>query len=308
MPILAPLTNSEGDFIGPSRFLENHRGRCCYAATLSNRGIVAAVTPALAAGRTVLPINRGWKYRATATPAAHEAGSSEASFIRVNVPHTNKALPWHGFDDKVYEFTISAYRRSIGVPASAHGKRVFVDFEGVMLASTVYINGKRLGEYRGGYTPFCFELTGHLNPSGVNLLSLDVDSTERKDVPPGGNEVDYLTFGGIYREVALRIVPQIFIENIHAKTKDVLTPNPSVEVEVYLDRSEAANPGVLSVLAELRDGDRVIAHGTGRITTPPVKQHSPADADQAIGARRLMTPALDAPTAVVTLSSFSECD
>jgi len=277
-------------------------GAAAAAATLSKSGI-AAVTPALAAGRTVLPINRGWKYRASASPAAHGADSSEAAFVRVNVPHTNKVLPWHGFDDKVYEF-ISTYRRAIKVPASAHGKRVFVDFEGVMLASTVYLNGKRLGEYRGGYTPFSFELTGHLNPSGVNLLSLDVDSTERKDIPPFGNEVDYLTFGGIYREVALRIVPQVFIENIHAKTKDVLTSSPSVDVEVYLDRSEAASPGALSVLAELRDGDRVIAHGTARVTTPPVKQHNPADADQAIGAKAY-DPALDAPSAVVTLSGFS---
>src|SRR5580692_633023 len=151
---------------------------------------------------------------------------------------------------------------------------------------------------------FSFDLTPHLQFDADNVLTVEVDSTERADIPPFGNEVDYLTFGGIYREVALRIVPQVFIENIHAKTKDVLTPSPSVDVEVYLDRSEAANPSALSVLAELRDGDRVIAHGTGRVTTPPVKQHNPADADQAIGAKAY-DAALDAPSAVVTLSNFS---
>jgi beta-galactosidase len=277
-------------------------GAAAAAATFSTSGIAAA-TLSLAAGRTVLPINRGWKYRPSATPVAHAPEASEAGFVRVNVPHTNKPLPWHGFDDKVYEF-ISTYRRTIKVPANAQGKRVFVDFEGVMLASTVYINGKLLGEYRGGYTPFSFELTDHLNPSGINLLSLDVDSTERKDIPPFGNEVDYLTFGGIYREVALRIVPQIFIENIHAKTVNVLTANPSVEVEVYLDRSAAANPGTLAVLAELLDGDRVIGHATARVTTPPVKQHNPADADQAIGAR-VYDAALDAPSAIATITNFA---
>ena len=99
----------------------------------------------------------------------------------------------------------------------------FVDFEGVMMASTVWINGVRLGEYKGGYTPFSFELTEHVDFGGENLLAVDVDSTERPDIPPFGYEIDYLTFGGIYREVALRIVPATFIENIFAKPKDVLS-------------------------------------------------------------------------------------
>ena len=69
------------------------------------------------------------------------------------VPHTNIMLPWHSFDEKSYEI-ISLYRRKFKLPAEAKGKRVFVDFEGVMTASTVWINGTKLGEYRGGYTPF----------------------------------------------------------------------------------------------------------------------------------------------------------
>ena len=42
------------------------------------------------------------------------------------------------------------------------------------------------------------------------MLAVDVDSTERPDIPPFGYEIDYLTFGGIYREVSLRIVPATF--------------------------------------------------------------------------------------------------
>ena len=77
---------------------------------------------------------------------------------------------------------------------------MFVDFEGVMTASTVWINGAALGEYRGGYTPFSFELTPHLHGERDNVLSVEVDSTERADIPPFGDAIDYLTFGGIYRE------------------------------------------------------------------------------------------------------------
>ena len=141
------------------------------------------------------------------------------------IPHTNVRLPWHGFDEKTYEF-VSLYRRRFKLPPEARGKHVFVDFEGVMTASTVWINGVRLGEYKGGYTPFSFELTPHLDFDGENVLAVDVDSTERPDIPPFGYEIDYLTFGGIYREVSLRIVPATFIENIFVRPKDVLTANP----------------------------------------------------------------------------------
>jgi beta-galactosidase/beta-glucuronidase len=52
-----------------------------------------------------------------------------------------------------------------------------------------------------------------------------VDSTERNDIPPFGYEIDYLTFGGIYREVNLRIVPALYIENMVARAVDPLTEN-----------------------------------------------------------------------------------
>ena len=149
------------------------------------------------------------------------------------IPHTNVQLPWHNFDDKDYEF-ISTYRRRFRFPKGAQGKRVFVDFEGVMTASTVWINGVHLGEYKGGFTPFSFELTQHLHQDAENVLVVEVDSTERADIPPFGYEIDYMTFGGLYREVALRVVPPTYIDNIFAQPKDVLSGNPSLDVDVSL--------------------------------------------------------------------------
>jgi len=180
----------------------------------------------------------------------------DSSLERVVVPHTNVRLPWHSFDDKRYEF-VSLYRRHFKLPPAARGHRVFVDFEGVMTASAVWINGTRLGEYKGGYTPFSFELTQHVDFDGANLLAVDVDSTERADIPPFGKQIDYLTFGGIYREVAIRVVPLTFIENIFAKPTDVLAEHPRVEVDCHLqgvtDPHEA-----LALRVELHDGERSI--------------------------------------------------
>ena len=132
------------------------------------------------------------------------------AWTAVVIPHTNKRLPWHSFNDKDYEF-VSSYRRKFTLPATMKRSHVFVDFAGVMTASTVYINGHRLGEYKGGYTPFSFELTDYIQWDKENVLAVAVDSTERADIPPFGGQIDYLTFGGIYRDVSLRLVPATYL-------------------------------------------------------------------------------------------------
>ncbi|MDR3771988.1 MAG: glycoside hydrolase family 2 TIM barrel-domain containing protein [Terracidiphilus sp.] len=211
-----------------------------------------------APGRMVLPINRNWRYSPKATPAAHDREFDDSKFARVVVPHTNLRVPWHSFDEKSYEF-VSIYRRRFRLPPSARGKRIFVDFEGVMTASTVWLNGVRLGDYKGGFTPFSFELTGHVDFDRDNVLAVEVDSSERKDIPPFGNEVDYLTFGGIYREVSLRIVSRTYIENVFALPKDVLSGTPSLDVQCFLACDTYSLRGGLTLEAALYDGERQVA-------------------------------------------------
>lgn len=260
-------------------------------ATATFASLASAVEPALAAGRTVYPLNRGWRYSPKTSAAAHEIAFDDSHFAPVVIPHTSVPLPWHSFDEKSYEF-VSIYRRPLHIPADAAGKRVFVDFEGVMTASTVYLNGEKLGTYKGGYTPFSFELTQHMKPGENNLLAVEVDSTERPDIPPFGHEIDYLTFGGIYREVSLRVVPPIFLENIYARPQDVLGPRPSVAVECFLDRAASTRAGRLSLQVELfkHGSTKPLAKAGLTIAEPPVIPHEEADADQARGALPPATP------------------
>src|SRR5580658_6693022 len=218
-------------------------------------------------GRLVLPMNRDWRYSRSAVPEARMKDFDDSGFERVVIPHSNTRLPWHSFDDKEYEF-VSVYRRHFKVPQEADGRHVFVDFEGVMTASTVWLNGTCLGEYKGGYTPFSFELTPHLNFESDNVLTVEVDSGERVDIPPFGRQIDYLTFGGIYREVALRIVPATFIENIFAKPKDVLTAGPGLDVDCFLQHLDPSHEA-LSLEVTVRDGDRVLATATQRVAPAP---------------------------------------
>ncbi len=242
------------------------------ALAASKLGATAlAQTGPAAAGRMVLPINRGWRYSPKMTEAAHAAEFDDSGFEAVVVPHTNIRLPWHSFPDSAYEF-VSVYRRPLTIPAAAKGKRVFLDFEGVMTASTVWLNGQRIGSYKGGYTPFSFELTGKFDPGGKNVLAVDVDSTERADMPPFGYEIDYLTFGGIYREVSLRVVPQTFLENIHVRPTDVLR-NPGLEIGCFVQGGAAhGRPGRMELRAELfRTPDAIEFSGAPRPLVEPVE-------------------------------------
>ncbi|HXU22131.1 MAG TPA: glycoside hydrolase family 2 TIM barrel-domain containing protein [Verrucomicrobiae bacterium] len=233
------------------------------ASGIIGKNALAQTLSASDSGRMMLPINRNWLFRPEAPQGFQARDFNESGFQKVAIPHTNKLLPWHGFDEKSYEF-ISAYRRHFKLPREAKGKHVFVDFEGAMTASTVWINGQNLGEYKGGYTPFSFELTPHLDWDGDNVLAISLDSTERPDIPPFGYEIDYLTFGGIYREVWLRIVPSTFIENVFAKPKDVLSGKPMLDVQCFIQQLEASREN-LSLEVELRDGDRTLAKTTQRV-------------------------------------------
>lgn len=235
------------------------------ATSTIGKNLLALAPESAAPGtRIVMPLNRDWRFSSKLPEGFEGGGFDDSSFEKVVIPHTNKRLPWHGFDEKSYEF-VSAYRRHFKLPPEAKGKHVFVDFEGAMTASTVWINGQKLGEYKGGYTPFYFELTPHLDWDGDNVLAVALDSTERADIPPFGYEIDYLTFGGIYREVSLRIVPATSIENIFAKPKNVLS-RPTIDVDCFLQYLEASREP-LSIEVELRDGNRTLASGRWRV--PP---------------------------------------
>ena len=202
--------------------------------------------------RHIYPFNRGWLFGGPTTEGATQPTFDDSGFTPITIPHTNKLLPWHSFDDRDYQF-VSIYRRHFKVPAEARGLRVFLDFGGAMTAATVTINGHNLGEHRGGYVPFSHELTSYLDWEGDNVVAVEVDSTERPDIPPFGGQIDYLTFGGIYRDVQLRAVAPTFIENVFARTSDVLSGQAGLEVQAFIEHSGDSSESQIEV--SLRHGN-----------------------------------------------------
>ncbi len=203
----------------------------------------------------IYPLIDGWRWSRKVPANGHEKNFDDSSFEVVTLPHSNIFVPWHGTDQKSYQF-VSLYRRHFTLPNLQGPRRVFVDFEAVMTASKVYLNGVLLGEYFGGFTPFSFELTSHL-VDGENVLSVEVDSREQKEVPPFGYEVDYLTFGGIYRGVSLRTTGPLSIEKLRVACMDVLT-KPSIRANIWFDGAASIKTR-LSLDVQLLDGTRVLS-------------------------------------------------
>ncbi len=212
--------------------------------------------PAESGGRQIAALNHGWLFSEKSNPGGTGKAFNDRAFKIVNLPHTNKLVPLNGFDEHDYMF-VSVYRKHFRLPAIDPAKRVFVDFDGVMTAAKVYLNGEFVGENKGGYNDFSFEITKIVSRAGDNVLAVEVDSTERKDIPPFGDMVDYLTFGGIYREVRLRIVAATFIENVFARAENVLESDRSLRVGVGL--SGQSGPDGHEITAELFDGGKTFA-------------------------------------------------
>jgi beta-glucuronidase len=136
------------------------------------------------------------------------------------------------------------------------GSRVFLHFGAVASRAIVYLDGERLGEHEGGFTPFAFEITGKLRPGG-NVVIVKVDNTRRRSAVPTVN-TDWWNYGGLTRRVALLETPATFVR----------------DAVIGLDR---ASPGQVTGFVEL-DGPRRKQAVTIEIAEAGVRQAVTTDA------------------------------
>lgn len=148
----------------------------------------------------------------------------------VRIPHSVALTPLNYFDESSYQ-KVSGYLKYFDVPEDWQGKRVFINFEGVAHEATVYINGLLAGVNSCGYTAFTYEITDYINVGSVNEIRVRVDSRESLNIPPFGFVIDYMTYGGIYREVSLEVKEQSFIKDVFVRA----TAAGSVFADVSFD-------------------------------------------------------------------------
>ena len=149
-------------------------------------------------------LNRDWLY---------SDGHKEE---KVTVPHTVKELPYNYIDEEVYQF-VSTYTRELKLDKSYIGKHLFLTFDGVAHKTEVYLNDKILLTHLCGYDRFKVDLKDHYDFNKKNILKVVVDSRESLNIPPFGNVVDYLTYGGIYRDVYLDVTNDAYAKDVFIK-------------------------------------------------------------------------------------------
>ena len=203
--------------------------------------------------RVVYTINETWEFSKEATSAEDDCG-----WTLVDLPHTWNASD--ADDDEPGMYRGSAwYRKTVMIPGIFSGNRAIIYFEGANQQTALYVNGKFAGEHVGGYTRFCFDITGLLEFGKENRIAVKVDNSHNPDIPP--LSADFTFFGGIYRDVYLKFVSPVHIatgdhasSGVYITTPEVSSGSASVKAEVLITNSSGEDAIVL-VSHDLRDAD-----------------------------------------------------
>jgi beta-galactosidase len=156
-------------------------------------------------------LSKGWRFRFGDVPAGvTNPAFDDSDWQSVSIPHT-----WN----RVGSYTVQPpadadtrrgsgwYRLKIDLPGNIKQRRQFLEFDGVSILAEVWVNGVRVGEHRGAYQRFRFDITDKLQPGTTNLVVVRADNSKPEPgsstenvIPLGG---DYFVYGGIYRAVSL---------------------------------------------------------------------------------------------------------
>lgn len=212
--------------------------------------------------RVVYTINDGWKFTKGSPFEAQLTGCDDSSWETVNIPHT-----WNDkdADDETPGFYRGPvwYRKQLFIDKSQEGRQAVIYFEGANQEVRFYLNGQFVGEHKGGYTRFCFDITPHLCYGQENLFAIYVNNVYNPNIPP--LSADFTFFGGIYRDVYLQFMNPVHIatndyasSGVYIRTPEVNNSAASVEITTLLtnDMPQATEIRVENIICDA-DGKEV---------------------------------------------------
>src|SRR6266508_3266445 len=188
--------------------------------------------------RQQLSMDAGCKFSLADPPDAQKTTYDDGNWRGLDLPHD-----WSiegAFDQKnptggaggFLPAGVGWYRKHFILPASYKARRVFIDFDGVMANSDVWINGFHLGKRPYGYVSFRYELTGHLNFGDKrNVLAVRADNS-------GQPASRWYSGAGIYRHVRLLVTDPVHIEQWGTF---VTTPQAGADMATVRVQSEVVN-------------------------------------------------------------------
>ena len=216
-------------------------------------------------------LDSDWKFKLGDSTNAETADFNDTGWQAVSIPHN-----W-GWEDaqqgKNYYRGPGWYRRELDISPET-GKRYFLRFEAASLMADAYLNGKLLGEHRGGFGAFCFEITTNLSASGANLLAVRVDNTKFPDIAPLSG--DFSVYGGLYRPVHLLVTSMENFTPLDHGSPGVAWRQTSVnETQAVLDVTAQISNGTnkkwpQTLIATVLDADgNPVASSEEKITLAP---------------------------------------
>ncbi len=156
-------------------------------------------------GRIVYNFNQGWRFYLGDVESAFEAQYDDSSWPIVNTPHSVRLEPSEESGSRNYQ-GIAWYRKHFEIPLDMKDKEIFVHFEAIMGKQEIYVDGKKVKEHLGGYTPItiCLSSLGLKAGDGC-VIAVKADNSDDKTFPPGKPQsaLDFCYHGGIYRDVWL---------------------------------------------------------------------------------------------------------
>jgi len=172
-------------------------------------------------------INSHWTFNyfpATTAGKGYEApGFDDSRWPAVSIPHTWSTYETTGeqhpfirnaseTDNPYWWMGWGWYRKHFSVSKDYSDRKVFIEFEGVQKYCKVWLNGKYLGDHKGGYGSFDFDISDIVKPGEDNVLAIAVNNRQKDEfkIPPmvAGN---FDVYGGIYRDVTLVLKDKLYI-------------------------------------------------------------------------------------------------
>ena len=224
-----------------------------------------AVSMQTLAQRENILINQDWNFR-----FSHQVDKNSSR--RVDLPHTwNAQDALSGKPD--YKRGIGNYDKKLFIRSEWKGKRLFLRFEGANCVSNVFINGKQIGEHRGGYGAFIFEITDKVNYGKDNTVLVRVNNGEQLDVMPLVGDFNF--YGGIYRDVHLLVTEDICISPLDYASPGVYLVQQQVDMKQagILARINLSNgtehPRQATLKLQVKEGDKVVYQADKNVTVAP---------------------------------------
>jgi beta-galactosidase len=188
----------------------------------------------ISAERTIRNINADWLYLEENYQSIDEVAQSE-NWRKINLPHTWNALDATDLEPG-YRRTSSWYKKEIEFETLEQNKLYHLYFEGANISTEVYVNSEKVGGHVGGYLGFTIDITNAIK-SGSNEILVKVDNEYNPEIIPS-QKSDFFIFGGITRDVWLKVLPKQHISNLKITTPNVSTENAELMAEISVENSK----------------------------------------------------------------------